>query len=212
MQLVGDEDDRPAFGGHLAQGHEERLGFLRGEDRCRLVEDQDPRFLVERVQDLDALLLADGELPDPRTGIDGQRVTLAELSHLACDRVGVDQELAAFTAPVAEHDVLGDGESLDQPELLVHHADTGVEGVAGGGEADRLPVELDLAFVGPVETGEDVHQRRLAGAVFAEQGVHLPGGRLEINMVVGEHAREALRDLQHRNSRGGAATSDASRT
>ena len=52
--------------GHRAQRLEERVGLLRREHRGRLVHDQDPRLAVERLQDLDALLLADRELPDRR--------------------------------------------------------------------------------------------------------------------------------------------------
>ena len=39
--------------------------------------------------------------------------------------------------------------------------------------ATGFPLIADLALVGLVEAVEDVHQRRLAGAVLAEQGVHL---------------------------------------
>jgi hypothetical protein len=49
-----------------------------------------------------------------------------------------------------------------------------------------------------------VHQRRLSGAVFSEQGVHLACGRLEVDMVVGEHAWKALRDSAHHQRRRGA--------
>ena len=52
---------------------------------------------------------------------------------------------------VAEDDVLGDGERLDEPEVLVHHPDPGVERVARGAELDRLPVEQELALVGAIE-------------------------------------------------------------
>ena len=50
--------------GHRAERGEERHRLLRREHRGRLVHDQDARLAVERLQDLDALLLADRELPD----------------------------------------------------------------------------------------------------------------------------------------------------
>ena len=68
-------------------------------------------------------------------------------------------------------------------------------------EVDRLAVELELALVGAVEAGEDVRERALAGAVLAEQGVDLADERLEVDAVVREHAREALRDAAHRHGR-----------
>ena len=59
--------------------------FLRREHRGRLVEDEDPRAAVEQAQDLDPLLLADRELPDPRPRIDAETVPRAQLAQLALD-------------------------------------------------------------------------------------------------------------------------------
>ena len=75
----------------------------------------------------------------------------------------------------AEHDVLGDGEHGHEHEVLVDHADAGGDGVARVVERDRRVVDQDLALVGPVEPVEDVHQRGLAGAVLAQEGVDLAG-------------------------------------
>ena len=113
---------------------------------------------------------------------------------------------------VAEDDVLGDRERRDEPEVLVDHADPGVEGVARGVEANRLAVQLDVALVLPIEPGEDVRERRLPGAVLTEEGVHLSRRRLEAHAVVGEHAGEALRDPVHpyRRCERGAGRADAS--
>ena len=44
-----------------AEDLEQLLRFLRREHGRRLVEDQDLRAAVERLQNLDALLLADGD-------------------------------------------------------------------------------------------------------------------------------------------------------
>ena len=68
----------------------------------------------------------------------------------------------------------------------------------------RRPLSEDLALVRPVEAGEDVRERALAGAVLAEQRVHLADGRLEVDAVVRDDAGEALRDPAHRNGRRGA--------
>ena len=44
------------------------------------------------------------------------------------------------------------------------------------------PCDLDGALVGLVHAGEDLHQRRLAGAVLADQAVHLAGAQLEVGV------------------------------
>ena len=60
-----------------------------------------------------------------------------------------------------------------------------------------LAADLDLALVRVVEPVEDVHQRRLAGAVLAEQGVDLALAEVEVDVVVRDDPGKALRDVAH---------------
>ena len=159
VELVRDEDDRPAFGRDLAERDEQRIGLLRREHCRRLVENQHACLLIERLQDLDPLLLADRELPDARTRIDVEAVALAELAHLGIDDARNDPEATAGAAAITEHEVLGDREPGDQPELLVHHPDARVDRLARRREVDLPAVEGDGALVGAVQAGEDVRQR-----------------------------------------------------
>jgi hypothetical protein len=65
-----------------------------------------------------------------------------------------------------------------------------------------IPIPRSIASVVPVEAVEDVHQRRLAGAVLAEESVHLAASQVEVDAVVRDHPGEALRDaLQLENRR-----------
>ena len=123
--------DRAVLRRHRPERREEPLRLLRRQHRRRLVEDQDPRLAVERLEDLHPLLLADGELPDLRPRVDREPEAVAELGDRALDAPPVEQERAADVAVVAEDDVLRDGERLDEPEVLVHHPDPRVERVAG---------------------------------------------------------------------------------
>ena len=68
--------------------------------------------------------------------------------------------------------------------------------IASFGESirTRSPLIEDLALVRVVEPVEDAHERRLAGAVLAEQRVHLAVAQVEVDVVVREHARKLLRD------------------
>ena len=77
-----------------------------------------------------------------------EAIALAELAHLVIDGARIDPEATAGAAAVAEHQVLGDREALDQPEVLVHHADARVDRLARRREVDPLAVEEDLALVG----------------------------------------------------------------
>ena len=62
VQLVRDENDRAAIVPQRAQHAPQLLHLGRGEHRRRLVENENARAAHERLQDLDALLLADAEL------------------------------------------------------------------------------------------------------------------------------------------------------
>ena len=89
--------------------------------------------------------------------------------------------------------------------MLVDHADAAGDRVGRPGDGDRLAVEQDLARVGREQPVQDVHQRALAGAVLAEEGVDLAGPDEQVDAVVGDDAGEALGDAAHLEARGGRA-------
>jgi hypothetical protein len=78
--------------------------------------------------------------------------------------------------------------------VLVDHPDAGVDGVAGGVEVPLLAVDDHGPRGGFVQSVEDVHQRRLASAVLAEQGVDRAAFDGQVHLVVGEHPREPFGD------------------
>ncbi len=53
-----------------------------------------------------------------------------------------------------------------------------------------------------VEAVEDVHERRLSGAVLAEERVDLATTEVEVDVVVREHPGELLRDPAELENRG----------
>ena len=64
------------------------------------------------------------------------------------------------------------------------------------------PSSSDLALVGLVGAGEHLDQGGLAGAVLAEQAVHLAGPDLQVDAVQRPHARELLTMPRICSSRG----------
>ncbi len=63
------------------------------------------------------------------------------------------------------------------------------------------PAEGDLAGVGLVGAGQHLDQGGLAGAVLAEQAVHLAGRDVEVDAVQRADAGELLDDAPHREQR-----------
>ena len=67
------------------------------------------------------------------------------------------------------------------------------------------PAIADLAVVVGLHAGQDLHQRRLAGAVLAHQRVHLAAAEVEADPGQRGHAGEALADAPRRQQRPGSA-------
>lgn len=72
--------------------------------------------------------------------------------------------------------------------MLEHHSDAGVDRLARIGEADRLAIEQERAAIGTLDAEEDFHQGGFAGAVFADDRMHLAGIDGKIDPVIGDHA------------------------
>ncbi len=93
--------------------------------------------------------------------------------------------------------------------MLVDHPDSPGDRIPRAAEADRLPVDPDLAAVGLIKAGEHVHQSGLAGPVLSDQGDDLPRLKLERDPVHRQHRAEALRDILQRDQ-GGALKEESS--
>ena len=62
LEFVGNVEHRPPLAFQLAQSGKERVGLLRGQDRCRLVHDQEPRVLEQAADNFHPLALSGREL------------------------------------------------------------------------------------------------------------------------------------------------------
>jgi len=84
---------------------------------------------------------------------------------------------------IAEEDILSDAEVGDKVSLLIdRHDPKNLRDVRGQG-FDGLAVDLNYPAVPAVNSGEDLDQRRLSGAVFSDQGMNAPRGEVEVYTV-----------------------------
>ena len=115
-----------------------------GSSRTRIA-----RAAVQRAQDLHALLHADRDVLDRarRGRPPGRSGPTARARAPAPPRSRAAGRLRGSSA---EHDVLGHGHDRDEHEVLVHHADPELDGLARRVDRDRLAVDADLALVGLV--------------------------------------------------------------
>ena len=115
---------------------------------------------------------------------------------VAADGFPIDRA-GAIDRILFEEDVLRHGELGDQGDLLEDHLDPLPDGIAGVVHLRLAPGDADAAGILGIDPGEDLDQRRLAGAVLAHEGVHLAGLETEIDVLQRDHAREALADPGH---------------
>ena len=200
LEPVGDVDDRNALGGEAAD-HPEQVGdALLVQHRGRLVEHQQPRVPGEGPGHADDLLLGRRQLADDPRGRDlGVSEPSEQVAHQRAGLASLGEPGAGHL--VAEEDVLGDVEVWDQVELLVDGRDAVLDGLRRRRERGLLAVPGDGAGVGLVEPGEHLDQGGLAGAVLAEQAVHLTRSYVEVDAVQGPHAGELLDDAGHPEQR-----------
>jgi hypothetical protein len=78
--------------------------------------------------------------------------------------------------------------------VLVHHADSGIDRLTSRPAGHVASIQFHRAGVWVVEAGEDAHQRRLAGAVFADEGVDLTPRHFQVRVPVRLYGAEALPD------------------
>ena len=171
-----------------------RFGF--GEHRGGLVEDQDFRAAEQHFHDFQLLLVGDRELVDAVTRVEMESEPRAQGFHRL---QGLGLVLPAGAARAGEAEIFDYRKRTDQFEMLVDHADSGI---GGGGRvliARRLAVDLHGAGIGGVEAREHIHQRRFAGAVFAEQSVYLAPGEGEIHALQRRPAAEGFFDASKPN-------------
>ncbi len=106
----------------------------------------------------------------------------------------MDERQPAETRKALDKDVLGDRQVGEQVELLVDEADAGRRGVGRPLRLVEPAAEVHGAAFRTQHAAHDVHQRRLAGAVLADQAEHAAGMEIEVDAVEHLHAEEGLAD------------------
>ena len=95
---------------------------------------------------------------------------------------------------VRHHDVFGDAHGRAEGEFLVDDDDARRTTVQGRGESRRLAVDPDLALVRRKFSRQDVDQGRLAGAILADDRMHLSAAKSHGDMIKRDDAGEPFGD------------------
>ena len=112
------------------------------------------------------------------------------------------QPLEPVVLLAAEIHVLHDVEVVAEREILVDDLDAELRGVLRPVDVHLFALEQDLAAVGGVRARDAFDQRRLAGAVVADEGHDLAAPHLEVDVGQRLHRAERLRDASELKERG----------
>mgnify|MGYP004539577103 CR=1 FL=1 len=175
------------------------LHFGRCERRRRFIQNQDARLERKRLGNLDKLLFRHRQVADGNVQGNGDAELLHDLVGALAHRRSLHE-----AEPVAEFarqkHVLDRVQVGDKRKLLKHDADAGIDRFVVVTEMTQLAIDPDLAFARLENAAQDLHQRRLAGAVFSEKGMNLARLDGQIHAVQDLYLAEAFLDatqLQH---------------
>ena len=149
---------------------EEPPGLVGGQRRRRLVHDQDACVERECLGDLDGLLLGHREAAGRLLDVELDAEPLEDRLRIALHLPAVDDPPAVA---MADEDVLGDRQVGEDHRLLVDRDDPQCLCIEGARDRSRLTVDDELAGVRLLDAGHHLDQRRLAGPVLTDEGVHL---------------------------------------
>ena len=187
VQSVRDEDDAQPFRSQTSQQFEEPLRLEPAEAGGRLVEDEDPGVLVERPCDLDQLLLRGGESFDRAVRVDADPQRGDGVGRLP-SHLALVQPAAPTQLPTQVH-VLHDRQMRGQAELLPDDRDALPAHPRDGGLTAKLPHHHQAATLVGQGAADDLDERRLAGAVLADERVDLTGSKLQAGIGEQQHIR-----------------------
>ena len=180
VELVADVEDAAAFGGERSQRGEEIRHRLRRQHRRWLVHDEERRLLQQRADDLDALPLRHRQRVHRARRVERQPVALRDFAHPRGHVGGVRAASCAsemFSATVSVSNSEKCWNTIAMPRLRAR---------AGLAIDDGLAVPADGPGIGTHDAVDDLHQRRLAGAVLAQHRVDLARCDREVDSVVGD--------------------------
>ncbi len=194
---VADQDDRDALRLHAADEVEDLRHLADRDRRRRLVHQHELGLGEAGAGDRHRLTLAARHLAHEvaRSGLGLQ--LLEELGRAVDHRLLVEhvERPPALLELAAEEHVVGRGQVVGDGEVLVDHLDPDVARVDRAVEVHDIALHLDRAGALREVAGDDLDQRRLAGAVVAHEADHLACADFEVDAAQRFDRAEILGDV-----------------
>jgi hypothetical protein len=199
LEAMADVDDGHAVRLEAADQLEQGGGFLTREIRGRLVEDQKCGAAPLGARGRHQLLLADGERGEDYAGGQVEAEVIEQLLRLAQHRLVIEQ--AALRHFVAEENVGRHGQVRAEHHLLVDGVDAKADRLVRIDQRNRLAAPINFAGGPGIDAGQQLDQRRLAGAVFADDPVDFALLERQIHRLQRMSGAEALVELMQGEER-----------
>ena len=196
LHLVGDVENRGSALHQAVNGAFQAGRFRLGQGARRLVHHHNGGFQRKGLGDLDELLIANAEV----AGAFLWRNLAFEKSKQAaafCLHGGIVDEPQSPTFLPAEKHIRRHREVFDQRQFLMDDRNAGRFRILGASKPHLAARNEERAVVGLVDAREDLHQRALAGAVFAADGMHLAATHFNRDAIEGHNARKSLGNAVH---------------
>ena len=200
VHLVGDIDDGGALAAEPFDDPKQPGRFGLGQRAGGLVHNEDVGRQRQGLGDFDELLVADAKLADRRAWGHLALELAEQLAGRPLHRPIVEQTEAAQLL-ASQEDVGGGRQLVDEVEFLVDHADAGPLAVVDAAEADRPAADEHLAFEVGDQARKALHERALAGAVLADDGVQFARDDVKRDVAERHDAGEPLGEAAKGNER-----------
>ncbi len=161
---MADEGNRFTLRGHSFERFDQFIGFLGGQDGGWLIHNENICAPIKNFQDLDTLLLANGELPNF-----GSRINVdAELFCQITDLLVILFEIKSKAGCIkTDDDIFGHGLIFDQHKVLMDHANPIGNRIPWRIETNFFSIDANFTRLRFIEPGEHIHEGALARSIFA---------------------------------------------
>lgn len=192
---VADVHHADALGLQALDDLKQLVDLALGQGGRRFVQHQDLGVEADGLGDLHHLLLGHAQLAHHRVGVQVNAKVVQNLFGFAVHHRVVDKDAALVRPP--DKDVVGHAQMAAHVELLHDDGDAELMRFGDRIDVDFFALDEDLALVGVVYAGQDLHQRRFAGAVLPHKAQDLTFVDIQVHMVQRLDAGEAFADAFH---------------
>ena len=196
VHAVGDIDDAGALLPEPADDLEQGVRLRLGERGGRLIHHEQLRRDGDGLDRLGDLPARHGELRDLLVGVQVNAVAVQNALRLLAHAAAVGQKPAARRF-LAEKHVLRHRERRDEAQLLKDGGDPVLRRLVGRAQLQLPAVEDHRPAVFGHDAHQDLDQRALARAVFADERVDLTAAQGKVDLFQDRHAAVGFFNVPH---------------